>query len=140
MTANRIGIGQLIKNQRIASSLTIQELAKASGVSASHLGRIERGERSPSGKTLKKIAKPLGFDENEMFTLAGYLSSPTTGVSEKPPTYSGSRLLDPWVARTLAQETPEVQRLVISILMLLRNVARAVVQERNSPKATQTGK
>jgi len=43
------------------------------GVSASHLGRIERGERFPSGSVLRRIAGPLGFEEDELFTLAGYL-------------------------------------------------------------------
>ena len=129
MQERRIDIGQLIKHQRIASALTIQELARASGVSASHLGRIERGERSPSGQTLRKIAKPLGFDESELFTLAGYLPPQTPGVMEKTPTYSSSKL-DPWVARILAQEPPEIQRIAVNTLLLLKDIARTIAQGR----------
>ncbi|MDO8687218.1 MAG: helix-turn-helix transcriptional regulator, partial [Dehalococcoidales bacterium] len=38
-------LGRIIKQQRLALPLTLQELAAKSAVSASHLGRIERGER-----------------------------------------------------------------------------------------------
>lgn len=128
MSESTIRLGQLIKQQRIASSLTLQELAAKSGVSASHLGRVERGERFPSGQILRKIAEPLGFDEDELFTLAGYLSPKMAGVSEKRRDYANS-FLDPWVARTLAQEPVEVQRMVVSVLTLLKNLARSLSQE-----------
>ena len=55
-------LGKIIKQQRIKVPLTLQELAAESGVSSSHLGRIERSERFPSARILRKIAKPLGFD------------------------------------------------------------------------------
>jgi transcriptional regulator with XRE-family HTH domain len=117
-------LGKIIKQQRITSPLTLQELAQESGVSSSHLGRIERGERFPSARILRKIAKPLGFDEDELFTLAGFLSPQSSSVGEKSPSYS-SRQLDPYVARMLAEETPEIQRSVIGILSLLKSIAKA---------------
>jgi len=43
--------------------LTLRELASASDISASHLGRIEQGNRFPSARILRRIAKPLGFEE-----------------------------------------------------------------------------
>ena len=51
--------------------LTLGELGARSGVLTSHLGHIERGERFPSAQILHKIAKPLGFDEDELFRLVG---------------------------------------------------------------------
>jgi len=117
--------GRIIKQQRIALQLTLQQLADKSGVSPSHLGRIERGQRFPSAHILRKIAKPLGFDEDELFTLAGYLSSDTLSVAEKTPVYSGGRL-DPYVASVLSQEPAEVQRAVIGILTMLKNIARSI--------------
>ena len=70
MTNNyRNNLGEVIKQQRVTVSLTLQELAARSGVSSSHLGRIERGERFPSALVLRNIAKPLGFDEGKPFTL-----------------------------------------------------------------------
>ncbi len=116
-------VGGIIKQQRISLPLTLQELATKAKVSASHLGRIERGERFPSAHILRKIAGPLGFEENELFALAGYLSSPVTSTAERAPSYTSGRL-DPYVARVLSQEPPEIQRAVIGILTILRSIAK----------------
>ena len=123
-----VNLGTIIKRQRVTIPLTLQELAAKAGVSASHLGRIERRERFPSAHILRKIAKPLGFDENELFTLAGYLSPQSLGIAEVNPTYSGGGL-DPYVAKVLSQETVEVQRAVIGILTILKSIARSIVKE-----------
>jgi len=116
--------GRIIKQQRVSFQLTLQQLSEKSGVSPSHLGRIERGQRFPSAHILRKIAQPLGFGEDELFTLAGYLSSEPLGIAEKDPTYSSGRL-DPYVAAVLSQEPVEIQRAVIGILTLLKNISRS---------------
>jgi transcriptional regulator with XRE-family HTH domain len=126
MSNNNYDLGKILKQQRITVPLTLQELAAESGVSSSHLGRIERGERFPSARILRKIAKPLGFSEDELFTLAGFLSPQTTGVTEDSGTRYNSRQIDPYVARMLADEPPEIQRAVIGILSLLKSVARGM--------------
>jgi transcriptional regulator with XRE-family HTH domain len=114
-------LGKILKQRRVMVPLTLQELATTSGVSASHLGRIERGERFPSAHVLRKIAKPLGASENELLTLAGYLSpQPSTGA-ERPSTGQ----LDPYVAAVLSQEPVEVQRAVVTILTVLKSMAKA---------------
>jgi len=118
-------IGGMLKQQRISLPLTLQELAGKAKVSASHLGRIERGERFPSAHILRKIAGPLGFEENELFTLAGYLSAPGPSAAERVPVYASGRL-DPYVARVLSQEPPETQRAVIGILTILRSIAKSM--------------
>ncbi len=122
-------LGRILKQQRIAIPLTLQELATTSGVSSSHLGRIERGERFPSAHILRKIAKPLGFDEDELFTLAGFLSPQSPGVAEERSPGYGSRHLDPYVAKVLAEEPAEVQRAVIGILTILKSVARGIAKD-----------
>lgn len=121
-------LGRILKQQRITVPLTLQELAAESGVSSSHLGRIERGERFPSARILRKIAKPLGFGEDELFTLAGFLSPQTSGVAEESGTRYTSRQLDPYVARMLAEEPPEVQRAIIGILSLLKSIAKGMTK------------
>jgi transcriptional regulator with XRE-family HTH domain len=121
-------LGKILKQQRITVPLTLQELAAESGVSSSHLGRIERGERFPSARILRKIARPLGFDEDELFTLAGFLSPQTPGVAEDSGARYSGRQLDPYVARMLAEEPPEVQRSVIGILSLLKSIARGMAK------------
>jgi len=129
MSDNNIeSLGRIIKRQRVTLPMTLLELAATSGISASHLGRIERGERFPSAHVLRKIARPLGFDEDELFTLAGYLSPRPAAIAETAPEYSGKRL-DPHVARMLAEEPVEVQRAVISILNLLKHVAISMTKE-----------
>ena len=122
-------LGRILKQQRIAIPLTLQELATTSGVSSSHLGRIERGERFPSAHILRKIAKPLGFDEDELFTLAGFLSPQSPGVAEERSPGYGSRHLDSYVAKVLAEEPVEVQRAVIGILTILKSVARGIAKD-----------
>ncbi len=102
-------------------SVTLGELAEKSGVSASHLGRIERGERFPSARILRKIAKPLGLSESELFTYADYLS-PQSSTAIEHETRIGR--LDPCVAGILSQEPVEVQRTVIGILSILKSIAK----------------
>lgn len=71
---SREKIGQIIKERRKARGWTLTDVALRSGVSITHIGRIEEGKRFPSARTLRKLAKPLGFTEIELFKLAGFLS------------------------------------------------------------------
>ena len=122
---NMNNLGAILRQQRVTMPLTLQDLSAMSGVSPSHLGRIERGERFPSASILRKIARPLGFEEDELFTLAGYLSPQPSGVDESRVVYSGGQL-DPYVGKMLAQEPVEVQRAVIGILSILKSIARSL--------------
>lgn len=128
-------IGTVLKQQRLSVPLTLKELSTAAKVSASHLGRIERGQRFPSARILRRIAKPLGFEENEIFTLAGYLSPQPPSVVENGQPYGG-RHLDPLVARLLSQEPVEVQRHVISILNILKSLSRTIMNTNSGNKKT----
>jgi transcriptional regulator with XRE-family HTH domain len=112
-------LSTIIKRQRVMVPLTLRELAAKAGVSASHLGRIERGERFPSANILRKIARPLGFDEDELFMLAGYLS-PGTPIGAE-----GHQGLDPYVAKMLSKEPVETQRAIIGILSMLKSLAQS---------------
>ena len=132
MSDRGVGLGEIIRHQRVTIPLTLQGLAQKAGVSPSHLGRIERGERFPSARTLRKIAKPLGFEEEELFTLAGYLSPQPSAVSKARPSYSDKRLVDPHVSKVLAQEPIEVQHAVIGVLSILKSIAKGMAKE--SPK------
>jgi len=123
MTDNRNDLGKILKQRRAMMSLTLCELSVRSGVSSSHLDRIEMWERFPSAHVLRKIAKPLGFDENELFTLAGYLSSQPFNAEP-----SGGRL-DPYVAKVLSEEPVEVQRVVVGILSILKGMANGIATE-----------
>jgi len=118
-------LGRIIKQQRVISGLTLRELSDSSGVSSSHLGRIERGERFPSAHVLRRIARYLGFEEGELFALAGYFSPQPPTAAETKAANSITQL-DPLVARTLAQEPVEVQRASIVILTVLKSLAKSL--------------
>ena len=126
MDNNSSDLGKILKQQRITIPLTLQELSTTSSVSSSHLGRIERGERFPSARILRRIAKPLGFDEDELFTLAGFLSPQSPGIADGRDSGYSSRQLDPYVAKMLAEEPVEVQRAIIGLLTILKSVARGM--------------
>ena len=118
-----VRFGSVLKQQRLSIPITLQELAAKARVSASHLGRIERGERFPSAKILRRLAGPLGFEENEIFTVAGYLSPHSPAIAEQSHVNTNGGL-DPVVARVLSQEPIGVQRQVISILSILKSLAK----------------
>ena len=117
---NRSNLGKMLRQRRLMAELTLRQLSASSGVSSSHLGRIERGERFPSAWNLRKVAKPLGFDEDELFTLAGYLSPQPSSVIE-----TSNRQLDAYVAKVLAEEPVATQRTVIGILTILKEITKA---------------
>ena len=122
---NAENLGRLLKKQRLMVPLTLRELANVSNVSPSHLGRIERGERFPSASILNRIAKPLGFAENDLFSLAGYLSLPSVSIKEWKAEYRSGQV-DPCVANILGQESFETQRIVIGILAILKSIAKSM--------------
>ena len=128
MSRTNSELGKILKKQRISIPLTLQELATVSGVSASHLGRIEKSKRFPSAHILRRIARPLGFDEDEIFTIAGFMSPHPHGVAEERYTAHGRQRLDPYVFKILAKEPLEVQRAVIGILNTIKIVARGIAK------------
>ena len=48
-------LGTIVRRQRKRLGLTLRDLAIKSGVSISHLGRIENAQRYPSPNILQKI-------------------------------------------------------------------------------------
>ena len=89
---------------------------------------MERAERFPSVKILRKIAKPLGFDEDELFMLAGFLFYKSDIIAENEPLHS-DRQLDPHVAAVLSQEPVEVQWFVLGILSIVKSFAKSIREE-----------
>lgn len=121
-------LGEIIRRERVKIPLTLQQLSAMSGVSPSHLGRTERGERFPSANVLKRIAKPLGFDEDELFILAGYLSPQQDAVSDTLESYNTGQL-DPYVAKILAKETVEVQLAIVGLVGMLKTISKSLSKE-----------
>ena len=119
-------LAKILKQRRVMKELTLHKLGAKSVVSASHLGRIERGERFPSARILRKIAEPLGFSESELFTLANYLT-PKPSIAVESEAQLGR--LNPYVAEVLSQEPVEMQRAVFGILNILTSLAKTFARK-----------
>ncbi len=131
---NRKDLGKVLKQHRVMMSLTLYEVSRAANVSPSHLGRIERGERYPSARVLRRLAKPLGFDEIELLSLAEMVS-PQTSTHQLE-----TVRLDPYVTFVLSQEPVEMQRAVIFILSAMKSMAKGIsLNERKTPEHNVTG-
>lgn len=57
---DKVKLGKRIRDERSKTGLTQEKLAELAEVSAAYMGRIERGERNITVKTLVKIANALG--------------------------------------------------------------------------------
>ncbi len=123
-------IGEVLNQQRCALSLTLQQVAKTARISASHLGRIERGERYPSGTMLSKLAKPFRFTDEELMHLAGYLT--VTHKEDDQGRVQGR--LDPVVARMLGAEPVETQRQVVAIVYMMKSLAKDITNNSANSK------
>ena len=72
-------VGDYLKEQRVASRLSLRQLADQAGVSNPYLSQIERGLRKPSAEVLSQIAKALRISAEQLYVRAGILS-PEDGV------------------------------------------------------------
>ena len=60
--------GQRVRELRLATGLSQEELAFRVGVHRTYLGGIERGERNPALKNIAAIAKALDVSLSELFS------------------------------------------------------------------------
>ncbi len=72
-------LGDYLKEQRVASRLSLRQLAQQAGVSNPYLSQIERGLRKPSAEVLQQIAKALRISAEQLYIRAGIVS-PDDGV------------------------------------------------------------
>lgn len=121
-------VGKIIKRRRVLLDMTQRKMASLAGISSTLIGRVERGERFPSARTLHKLADALHFDESELLIEAKYLSPQYSGLVERN-VGTGSMRLDPYVAIELSKEPLEVQRTVLAILTMLKSIAVGITSE-----------
>jgi len=72
-------LGEFLKEERVASRLSLRQLAQQAGVSNPYLSQIERGLRKPSAEVLQQIAKALRISAEQLYIRAGIVS-PDDGV------------------------------------------------------------
>ena len=77
-------LGDYLREQRLASRLSLRQLAQQAGVSNPYLSQIERGLRKPSAEVLQQIAKALRISAEQLYLRAGIVSpEPVSGASER---------------------------------------------------------
>ncbi|WP_340537233.1 helix-turn-helix domain-containing protein [Nocardioides sp. GXZ039] len=64
-------LGEYLKEQRVASRLSLRQLAQQAGVSNPYLSQIERGLRKPSADVLQQLAKALRISAEQLYLRAG---------------------------------------------------------------------
>lgn len=57
----------LVKKTRLEKNMTLETLAKLSGISKGHLSKIEREERDPKLSTIIQIALALKVDIEKLY-------------------------------------------------------------------------
>jgi len=62
----------VIKKYREEKEMSLRALSEITGISFSHVSKIERGEHTPSKETISIIANKLDLDENELLIMSGY--------------------------------------------------------------------
>lgn len=59
----------LIKKIRLEQNMTLETLAKLSGISKGHLSKIERQERDPKLTTMIMISKALKVEISDLYKI-----------------------------------------------------------------------
>lgn len=78
-------VGALIKEARTAAGLTQEQLGRTVDMTASAIGKAERGETELTQEVLKKIAKATGVTQTSLLNAAksGSARKPATGTAGK---------------------------------------------------------
>jgi len=71
-----MNLGLAIKIARKAAGFNSKEFAEKSDLSASYLSLVEAGKREPSISAAAGIAKSLGIDISELFSIAEKIEKP----------------------------------------------------------------
>ena len=66
-------LGEYVRHLRRRKNWNLQELAKASGLSVSHLSRLENDNNLPNADTVVKLSAALEGDLEQMLQLADCL-------------------------------------------------------------------
>lgn len=59
--------GEILSRHRAGQKYSLRELEKLSGVSASYISRLEKGEASATYEVIIKLAEALGIEPGEFF-------------------------------------------------------------------------
>jgi len=86
-------VGSHIRDRRQSLELSVRELARRVGLSASLISQIERGKATPSVATLYAITNELGLSLDELFSEGAAASAPAAAVGASAEVADGLRQL-----------------------------------------------
>ena len=66
-----VELGQRVRQQRLATGMTLAQLAERAGFGKAYLSRIENGKKVPPIGTLARIADVLGIEAASLLTRPG---------------------------------------------------------------------
>lgn len=108
-----VELGRLLQRHRRDAGLSLEDLAKRSGLDKSTVYRIEQAQiEAPSPQKLQRLASALGTEVEDYFALAGYFTA------------HGLPNLEPYL-RAKYDATPEEAREVESYFAWLQTRRRA---------------
>ena len=113
----RNAIGPRIRELRLERGMTLDDLASAAGISASHLSRLERGQTAPSFTVASRIAKEIGVLSSDLVTIQREQS----GVDEALITSLQAHGLDPDMSRHICDAISTKAR--AALVAILQGVA-----------------
>jgi transcriptional regulator with XRE-family HTH domain len=83
-TALSAAIADRVRTLRSAAEITLEDLARRSGVSRSMLSSIERGEANPTAVVLDRIAAAFGLTLSDLLTLSPMATFPIARRADQP--------------------------------------------------------
>jgi transcriptional regulator with XRE-family HTH domain len=101
------GVGQELRRARLAAGVSVREMARRVGLSASFVSQVELGRTKPSVGTLYSFATELGVPLDELMPVSTSITGQDPPVAPSLPWRPSSRL-----ARA-ARENPAVEAQVI---------------------------
>lgn len=64
-----LSFGERVKEVRLSMNISQEQLAVMANISRTHMGRIERGDKSPTIETIEKISKALNCPPSIFFVM-----------------------------------------------------------------------
>ena len=77
--------GDLVRDARVAAELSLRELARRIEATPSYLSDIENNRRVPSEDVLRRIAKALKLDFEDLVVRAGRIGSEAERLARRSP-------------------------------------------------------
>lgn len=100
-------VGERIRSLRNAKGWSQEELAHRAGISASHMGRLERGERGATVHSLEKVTRALGITFVDLFRF----------LNEDAPEKDSTVIYE--IVQNLNNRSPKEQKIILNLINVL---------------------